>query len=331
LVRDAQSRIDGAFFRAQVDRAIALRSSLDLPSEETTGYRLIHAEGDGLPGLIVDRFGDLLVVQFLTLGMKLHEGLVLEALAERLRPRAILDRSPVGSAKSEGFTPDAGVVRGEAVKALAFRERGLQFSVPLEVAQKTGYYFDQRPARARIESLARGRRVLDAYCFVGSFALGAARGGAADVLAVDESALALEIAADSAQANGLGEKIRFVRHDARRVLVDAGATGGYDLVVVDPPRLAPTRAARDGAIVAYSKLAELACRATTPGGKLLFCSCSAAVDLAALTRALATGARRANVEAVVLERWFQGPDHPVHSAFGEGLYLKSLLARISPR
>jgi len=329
LVRDATTPLDGAFFRAQLDRAIAMRALVGLPAEETSGYRLIHAEGDGLPGLIVDRFDDVLSVQFLTFGMKLREGLVFEALTERLAPRAIVDRTPNGAAASEGFIPSRGTVRGEEVTALSFKERGIAFRVPLDVGQKTGFYFDQRPLRARVELLARGKRVLDAYSFVGPFALGAARGGATKVVAVDESVIALEVGAECARLNGLEASIEFVKHDARKVLADA--KGAYDLVIVDPPRLAPTRGSRDNALLAYSKLAEHACQAVAPGGVLVYCSCSGAVDLFALTRALATGARRANVQALIFDRGFQGADHPAAAAFPEGIYLKWVMARIEPR
>lgn len=331
LVRDAKTHLDGAFFRTHIDRALALRTSLGLPSAETTGYRLVHAEGDGLPGLIIDRFDDVVAVQLLTFGMKSREGLIFEALSEVLHPRAIIDRTPPAVAQAEGFEPSSGGVRGEEVASLVFKEHGLTYEIPVELGQKTGFYFDQRPLRSRVASLVRGKRMLDAYTYVGSFAMVAALHGAKEVVAVDESALALEAAAECARKNGVAEKIRFEKRDARKALVEAGAQGGFDMVVVDPPRLAPTRGAREGALVAYSKLAEAGCRATVPGGVLVLCSCSAAVDLAALTRALATGARRANVQAVVLERWFQGVDHPVPAAFGEGLYLKSLIARVEPR
>ena len=340
LVRDAKTRIDGAFFRDRLDRAIASRAELGLPNAATTGHRLVHAEGDGLPGLIVDRFDDVLAVQLLTAGMKQREGLVFEALESLLSPRAILDRTPQSVTQTEGFTPKAGVVRGEDLTSLSFKERDLAFRIPVELGQKTGFYFDQRVLRARVEALARGKRVLDAYCFVGAFALGAARGGASEVVAVDGSVVALEVAAECARANGLADRITFVKQDARRTLeeasqrnlTDSSAKGApYDLVIVDPPRLAPTRGAREQALLAYAKIAEAGCRATRPGGILVVCSCSAAVDLNALTRALATGALHANVSAVVLERHFQGADHPVHAAFGEGLYLKSLIARIEPR
>lgn len=219
----------------------------------------------------------------------------------------------------------------ENISELVFRERGLRYKIPLELGQKTGFYFDQRPLRTRVEALSHGARVLDTYSYVGPFAMAAARGGANSVLAVDESALALEVAAECARANGFENLIEFAKKDSRKALQEAGAQGGYDLVIVDPPRLAPTRSAKDQALVAYSKLAELGCRATTHGGTLILCSCSAAVDLWALTRALATGALRANVHAYVYDQSFQGADHPVSAAFPEGLYLKVLLARIEPR
>lgn len=331
LVRDATTKIDAAFFRARVAHAAAWRERLHLGEGKTDGYRLIHAEGDGLPGLVVDRFGDVLVVQFLTFGMKLREAFVLQALVDALKPKAILDRTPQNIAKHEGFEPNNGLVRGEPVTELAFHERGLTYRIPIELGQKTGFYFDQRGLRARVEQLAAGQRVLDAYSYVGSFAMAAARGGAKEVRSIDESALALEVGAECARANGLEGKIEFVKRDARKALQEAGESGGYDVVVVDPPRLAPTRSSRDAALVGYAKLAELGCRATRPGGILVVCSCSAAVDLPSLTRALATGAQRANVTAIVWERAFQGADHPVNAAFSEGLYLKALLSRVEAR
>jgi 23S rRNA (cytosine1962-C5)-methyltransferase len=330
LVRDAVTQLDLAFFRSKLERAVELRRSLGLPSVETTGYRLVHAEGDGLPGLIVDRLGDVLCVQFLTIGMKAREGLVLEALREVVSPRAILDRTPASTARLEGFAPASGVVRGDTgVEALTFRERGLDYRIGLDVGQKTGFYFDLRPLRDRVETLSRGKKVLDAYSFVGSFAMAAARGGATEVVAVDESAVALETGAECARMNGVFARIEFLKQDMKKLLAQTKAA--YDVVVVDPPRFAPRRGARDSALVAYSRLAEGACRAVAPGGRLVLSSCSGAVDLGSLTRALATGARRANVEATVLERGFQGADHPTTASFPEGLYLKWVIARIDAR
>ncbi len=329
LVRDETTTIDTGFFRARFERALAARIAFGLSKSDTTGYRVVHAEGDLLPGLIVDRFGDVLVVQLLTFGMKDREAMIFEALGQVFRPRAIVDRTPPAAAKAEQFTPRTGVVRGEDVTELAFTERGLDWKIPLSLGQKTGFYFDQRELRSHVELLAKGKKVLDAYSYVGAFGLAAARGGASEVLCVDESAVAIEVGAENARANGLEKIVRFERNDARRTMQDAH--GAFDVVVVDPPRLAPTRGVREQALVMYSKLAELGCRATKPGGTLVLCSCSAAVDLTALTRSLATGAVRANVHALVVDRAFQGVDHPVPAAFSEGLYLKALIARIEKR
>lgn len=327
--------IDGALVRKRVERAIAARRDLGLPGgapgHETTGYRLIHAEGDGLPGLIVDVFDDVLAVQTGTIGMKRREGLVFDALIHALSPRAILDRTSPATAKMEGFEAASGVVRGDAsVGDLAFQERGFSYSIPMSLGQKTGFYFDQRTLRARVEQLAHGRRVLDTYAFVGAIAMAAARGGATEIVAVDESALALEVGAEQARRNGLAERIAMRRQDARRALTEASGQGGYDLVICDPPKLAPTRGSREGAAGAYRALASAGCRATKAGGILIFNSCSSAIQLGDLTRALALGARDARAQAIVFDRCFQGADHPVPAAFPEGLYLKSLLARIEP-
>lgn len=332
FTRDAGTAVDAALFRRRIERAVAHRRELSLPSRaeghETDAYRLVHAEGDGLPGLVVDVFGDVLAVQLNTIGVKRREGVIFDALQWALAPRAILDRTPDSAARLEGFEPGSGVVRGPSIDALRFSERGLAYEIPLELGQKTGFYLDQRLLRDRVERLARGRRVLDAFSFVGTFSLGAARGGAAEVTAVDESAVALEVGAACAARNGLDGRVRFVRSDARKALEQASRDGGYDLTICDPPKLAPSRGAKDGALGAYRKLAAAGCRATKPGGLLVLCSCSSAVGIEELIRALALGAREARMNAVVLERHFQGADHPVPAAFPEGLYLKSVLARV---
>ncbi|HEY2366604.1 MAG TPA: class I SAM-dependent rRNA methyltransferase, partial [Polyangiaceae bacterium] len=329
LARDDKTRIDGRFFHERIGRADAWRKLCELPSPDTNGYRFIHAEGDDLPGLIVDRFGDAASVQFTTFGMKLRESLVLQALLDVLAPKTIIDRSSANIAKTEGFEAGQGVLLGEETKELVFLERRLRWAVPVELGQKTGFYFDQRGLRARIEQLSKGKRVLDAYCFVGPFALAAARGGAKEVVGCDESAFALEVAASCARLNGLDGKVSFQRADARSLLADAKST--FDLVLLDPPRLASSRGGKENALVQYAKIAELGCRAVKPGGFVVLSSCSSAVDMNALVRALATGALRANREAIVVERHFQGPDHPVLAAHPEGLYLKSLLARVETR
>lgn len=330
LTRDPAEHLDAAFFRDRLTRALQTREALSLgPSHDTTGYRLVHAEGDSLSGLVVDRFNDALCIQFLTAGVRRREAMILDILTDLTKCVAIYDRTPERFAKTEGFEPRRGLIRGSEVADLTFKERGLKYSIPTSIGQKTGFYFDQRAVRARVEALAKGRRVLDTYAFVGAFSMAAARGGATEVISVDESPLASEIGVTCARMNGLDQTIRFQRDDAKRVLQESH--GKFDLVIVDPPRLSPSRRDRENALLHYSRLANLGARATAPSGILVFCSCSAAIDAQTLARALATGAAKANRTAVILERHFQGQDHPVPAAFDDGLYLKVFIARMDVR
>jgi 23S rRNA (cytosine1962-C5)-methyltransferase len=327
--RDPKQPIDAALISGRIRRAIERRREFGLPSGDTNAVRLVHAEGDELPGLIVDLLGDVLCIQLGTVGLKRREGLILDALAS-LGARAVVDRTPAKAAQTEGFSAGSGVIRGDSsLSELNLLERGLRFTVPLELGQKTGFYVDQRDLRARIEALAKGRRVLDTFCYVGAASLAAARGGAVSVEAVDSSALAVEVGASCALDNGLSERVRFERADALEALAHAGRRGGYDLVICDPPKLAPTRTARGRALDNMRRLAGAGVRATRPGGLLVLCSCSAAVGLSELNRALALGARDVGAHAIVRERCFQGPDHPVSAAFPEGLYLTCLIAEIT--
>jgi 23S rRNA (cytosine1962-C5)-methyltransferase len=327
FTRDAERALDSTFFEGRIVRALERRRSLGLPSPDTSGFRALHAEGDGLPGLVVDVLGDALSVQWGTVGLARRSGALLDVLERLFEPRAIVDRTSVAIARQEGFAAQAGVQRGDrSLSSFRFLERRLSFEIPLALAQKTGFYFDQRPLRARVEALSHGRRVLDAYAYVGSIALGAARGGAIDVVAVDTSGPALAVGARLALENGLSHKVRFVEADALAEL--ERAPGAFDLVILDPPKLAPKRSAAEKAMNGMRRLAAAACRALSDGGWLVLSSCSAALGHADLARALALGARDAAREAIVLERLFQGPDHPVPAAFPEGLYLSSIIAMV---
>jgi len=223
LTRERDRHVDARLLGARLEAAIARRRALGLPSAETNAVRLVHAEGDELPGLVVDQLGDVLSVQFGTLGMKRRETPILDALERLVGPRAIVDRTSERAAKSEGFAAATGVVRGDtSLSHFEVSERGLRFRIPLELGQKTGLYVDQRDLRARVEALSSGRSVLDTYAFVGTFALGAARAGATQVVAVDQSALALTVAADAAILNGLEGKVRFECQDSVQALDHAG-------------------------------------------------------------------------------------------------------------
>lgn len=322
--------IDAALFRERIHQAAGLRRTLGLPADGTTSaYRLVHGEGDRLPGLIVDVLGDVAAVQLNTLGVKRREGVIFDALEELLAPRAILDRTSESAARIEGVEAGKGIVRGDpTLDKVSFVERGFSYELPLTLGQKTGFYLDQRELRARVEALAKGKTVLDAYAFVGAFSLAAARGGATRVLAVDQSALSIELAAELARKAGFAHLIEATKQDALHAMEAASNQGGFDLVLCDPPKLAPSRAKLEAALSAYRKIARAGCRATRPGGMLVLSSCSGAVGVEDLVRALALGARDANLDATVIERHVQAPDHPVPAAFPEGLYLKSIVACI---
>lgn len=326
--RDPARPIDAALFEQRLRLAIERRARLGLPSSETTGLRLVHAEGDDLPGLVVDRLGDVLSVQWGSIGLSQRAEVILDLLERLLAPRAIVDRTSQRSAQREGFTPRLGVLRGDRDLAeFDFLERGLRFRIPLELGQKTGFYFDQRPLRARVEQLSAGQRVLDAYCYTGSLALAAARGGASEVVAIDSSGPALQAAARTAAENGLAERVRWLEADA---LAELAQCSGFDLVIADPPKLAAARAQRGRAGDVMRRIAAAAHRATREGGLVVLSSCSAALGPAELTRALALGARDAGRRALVWERLSQGPDHPVPAAFPEGLYLSTVIAESLP-
>jgi 23S rRNA (cytosine1962-C5)-methyltransferase len=338
---DTESLEDEGWLVDRLRRAIARRRAIGLPEmgdggkPVTTGYRLMHAEGDSVPGLVVDVFGvdregqgGVVVVQVGTAGLRRRAAHLVSALRATLSPVAIVDRTGKNVAEGEGFTLDDTITWGAPVDALRFHERGLSFVIPSELGQKTGFYFDQRGLRARVEALAKGRRVLDTYCYVGAIALAAARGGATSVLAIDDSMKALEVGMGCARENGLA--VQLSRGDVRKELPRlAGEGQRFDLVVLDPPKLAPTRADRDAAAQYQTKLVESGCSVLAEGGLMVVCSCSTALGSAELARCLAIGAKKAGRGATVLERLGQGGDHPVPAAFPEGIYLSTLIAEIS--
>ena len=313
----------------RLEQALARRKLFDMPNSETNAMRVVNGEGDGLPGLMVDQLGDVVTLQLLTLGMKLRQPLVLEAVQAVLAPKAIVDRTPAASAEREGFQADRGVISGDVrLSTMAFKENGLYFEIPLSLAQKTGFYLDMRALRHKLGRLAKARRVLDCYAYVGAAGLSMARGGAERVVAVESSEPAVLTGKRCIELNELGHVMSIERGDARQALAQAASEGGYDLVLCDPPKLAPRRNAVKKAEKAMQMLAKAAAAATRPGGILVLCSCSAGLGLPALCRALAIGAKMAGRRATILDRVFQDVDHPTPAAFPEGLYLSSVIAEL---
>lgn len=325
LLTRGERAIDEQFLRERIAAARKVRALVELPSAASDGYRLIHAEGDGLPGLIVDVYGDVLVVQLLTLGMAMRKELVTRALVDALAPRAIVLGATGRGAESSG-DPDGLLLHGEPVTEFRFRERDLRFVLPAEGTQKTGYYFDQREHRAEVERLARDREVLDACSYVGGFALSAARGGARSVLALDSSAPALARGEALARHNELSS-IQFERADVREKFEELARAGRtYGMLILDPPKLVPTVKHLERGRRAYRKLNAQALRLVEPGGVFVTCSCSAALTENDFLRMLAFAAGDAKRELCVLRVGKQGPDHPLWPGFPEGAYLKTAFA-----
>jgi 23S rRNA (cytosine1962-C5)-methyltransferase len=331
LARDEQDPLDSASLARRIEDAAAWRKQLlHLPSAETTGFRLIHAEGDRLAGLIVDVYGDVAAVQLLTIGMKLRESDLFGTIARVSGARTIVEVSSERSQRLEGFEVKTQVVRGPDATALRFRERGFELEIDLDVAQKTGWYFDQRENRARVEQLASGKRVLDAFSYVGGFALAAARGGAERVVAIDSSAPAIAAGAALARHHRLDERIEMLRGDVRRVLPEmAQKQERFDLVILDPPKLAPTARHLEQGRKAYRRLNASGLRLVRSGGVLVSCSCSASMRPDDFLRTIALAARDAQREVTLFHLGEQGPDHPVPASFPEGRYLKCAMLRVS--
>lgn len=329
LARDENDPLDDASIIRRIEAAAeARRRDLGLPSEQTTGFRLIHSEGDRLGGLIVDQYESTLTVQFLSIGMKLREDVIFGALSRVTGARTIIEVHSEKNQKLEGFEAQTRVARGPDASALHFRERGFMFEVDPVTAQKTGYFFDQRENRGWLETQCKGKRVLDAYCYLGGFALSAARGGGT-VVAADSSATAIAQAASAARNNGLDSKIEFVRADVKRFLPElVQKKERFDVVVIDPPKLAPTVKHLDEARRAYRKLNMLALELLGPGGLLVSCSCSGAMRQEDFLRTIGMAAADARREVALFDLRGAAPDHPVPVTFAEGRYLKCALVRV---
>jgi 23S rRNA (cytosine1962-C5)-methyltransferase len=324
---DSSEEINEAFLRRRIEKAIGFRTSL-APLRHTNAMRLVHGESDGLPGLVVDRYADVLVAQFLSAGVERWREPILDALADATGCAAIYERSDAEVRTLEGLAPRAGFARGSRdARRCPIVEYGLHFRVDVEGGQKTGFFLDQRENRQRVRALAAGREVLDAFCYTGGFAIAALAGGAKRVIAVESSAAALQVAKENLAANPLdAARIAFEQADVfayQRLLRDRGAS--FDLVVLDPPKFAPTAARARNAARAYKDVNLLAFKLLAPGGLLATFSCSGGVGAELFQSIVAGAALDAGAEAKILERFGAAADHPVALEFPESDYLKGLL------
>jgi 23S rRNA (cytosine1962-C5)-methyltransferase len=321
LDRDTAQPIGQRFLRRRLDRALRLRERL----YREPYYRLVHAEADGLPGLVVDRFGDVLVVQNNTAGMERLEAPLLEALTALLSPAAVVLRNDSPARALEGLAQEVRVAVGQVNGPVTVEENGAVFAADVLAGQKTGWFFDQRDNRAFIGGLARGARVIDLYSYSGGFAIVAARGGAASVTGIDRSEAALALAALSAERNGVTEICEFRRAEVFAEAAALAAAGErFEVVIADPPAFARSRRDVPAALRGYRKLARLAAGLTASGGIVFLASCSHNVAAADFAEAARRGLADAGRVGRVLRDAGVGPDHPVHMALPETAYLKSL-------
>ena len=322
---DAEAAINTDWLRTRISTALALREQLyDAPF-----YRLIHAEADGMPGLVVDRFGDALVVQPNAAWADVLFDDIASVLID-LCDATVIVKNASGRARSlEGLDDVTSVVRGSLDGPVPVPMNGAIYMADLTGGQKTGLFFDQRPNHAFVAKFARNASVLDVFSHVGGFGLAALAGGAAKALAVDGSQAALDLAQAGAVQMGAGAKLKTLKSDAFAALTQLGEDNErFDVVVCDPPAFAPNKGALEAGLRAYEKVARLSAPLVAPNGTLTLCSCSHAADLSQFRTACLRGIGRAGRQASLLRTGYAGPDHPMHPSLAESGYLKALTFRL---
>jgi 23S rRNA (cytosine1962-C5)-methyltransferase len=325
LDRDPEAQIDSSWFARRLATALALRARLF----DTPFYRLVHAEADGLPGIVIDRFGDAAVIQPNAAWAEAHLPALAAALAEVTGVTTIVKNGSGRARGLEGLPEETLLLQGSLDGPVPVPMNGATYMADLTGGQKTGIYYDQRPNHAFASRLAKGARVLDVFTHVGGFGLAALAGGAASVLAVDASAPALALAEAGAAAGGVADRFTTRQGDAFDVLETLVADNArFDLVICDPPAFAPAKPALEAGLRAYERLARLAAPLVAPGGFLVLCSCSHAADLSAFRNASARGIGRGGRRAQLLHTGFAGPDHPMLPQLAETGYLKALFFRL---
>lgn len=311
--------IDGAFIRGRVRRALDYRRRF----ADLNSCRLIFAESDGLPAVIADKFGDVIVLQILCLGMERFKGDIVDALAQELSPRGIYERNDVPVRELEGLSQQTGLLFGEVPDRVEMQENGVRFLVDVKEGQKTGFFLDQKENRAAIAPFVSGMRVLDCFTHTGSFALHAAHYGAAEVTGVDISEHACACALENARLNGVEDRVRFECANAFDFLrAHQTAKEQYDVVILDPPAFTKTRSAVAGALRGYKEINLRGMKLTRDGGFFITCSCSQHVTPDLFRGMLLEAQKDAHVQLRQIEWRTQGRDHPILLASPETQYLK---------
>lgn len=322
---DPNTRLDAAFFRRRLTDALALRQRL----YPTPHYRLVFSEGDFLPGLILDRYGDVVVMQCNTAGTDRLREIILEVILDVIGPTTVIARNDSPARDLEGLPRLVEVIHGPTPEDLEVVEEGAVFRVPALDGQKTGWFYDMRDNRSRLCRYVKGMRVLDLFAYAGAFSVRAAQSGAAAVSCLDSSEPACRMAAANAARNGMEGLVETVRSDAAAFLEDCAATGRtFDVVSLDPPALVKRKKDLEAGLRLYERLNRLAMAVLADDGLLMTCSCSQHVDAYDLRRVFLRAAAANGRRAQILEQGRQGPDHPAHPAMTETEYLKAFIVRL---
>jgi 23S rRNA (cytosine1962-C5)-methyltransferase len=327
LSRDVKHVLDKSLLVHRLNVALSLRERLfDQPF-----YRLVYGDSDLLPGLVVDRFGDHLVVQLASAAMERSKDAVIDALVQVLKPRGILFKNDSAARDAEGLERYVDTVFGVVPEWVDLEENGVKFQAPVLEGQKTGWFYDHRMNRARLAPYAKGKRVLDLFSYIGGWGVQAAAFGASEVFCVDASGFALDGVERNATLNGVAEKVTCVEGDVFEALKELkAAEERFDVIVADPPAFIKRKKDIKNGEAAYRRLNETAMRMLNKDGILVSASCSMHLEEDHLQNILLTSARHLDRNIQLLERGAQGPDHPVHPAIAETRYIKSLTVRLLP-
>ncbi len=325
--RDPKYLLDQSLLTHRLNIALSLRERLfDAPY-----YRLAFGDSDGVPGLVVDRYGDVLVAQITTAGMERLKSEIVAALVKVIAPRAILFRNDTATRELEGLTSYVETALGEAPETVEIEEHGVKFSVPLHTGQKTGWFYDQRENRARFRHYVKGARVLDVFSYLGGWGVQAAAAGAASVLCVDSSPKAVEGIRHNAALNHLEDKVTVEKEEAFEMLRRLrAARERFDVVVIDPPAFIKRKKDSKEGTQAYQRLNQMAMQVLSKDGFLVSCSCSYHLHREDLRDILLKSSRHIDRFLEIIEEGHQGPDHPVHPAIPETAYLKVFFTRLLP-
>jgi 23S rRNA (cytosine1962-C5)-methyltransferase len=327
LSRDEKYPLNKSLLVHRLQVALALREMLyDEPF-----YRLVYGDSDFLPGLVIDRFGDVCVVQIASAGMERVKSDIVEALEKVLSPHGILFKNDGKMREVEGLPSYVEVAAGEVPDEVPLRENGVQFLAPVRAGQKTGWFYDHRESREALRRLVKGKRVLDVFSYVGGWGVQAAAFGAAEVTCVDASAFALEMVTKNAALNGVQDKVKTLQGDAFEILSSLRQSGErFDVVVLDPPAFITRRKDHKNGIAAYRRANELAMRLLNKEGLLVSGSCSLHLSRPELVEVIRASARHIDRAAQIIHHGHQGGDHPIHPSIPETEYLKAVFARVLP-